>query len=200
MEMPPPTLLNPHPSTEFHIKNCLRIMYLPKQFRNHAWLTPLLCCLLTACNIRPYTITFNDNVVYTPNEALRNAVVQDSGLQGCLNEVLARNEQSDPTTVTALACPGAGVQTLAGINALINLEQLELSDNRITDLSPLLSLKKLRVLNLRNNAVGDVRPLDTLPLLRFLSLEGNERIPCRQLDGLEEKLGNTFGRPQACVN
>ena len=107
-------------------------MHLPTPFRNPSWLPPLLCCMLAACHIQPYTITLNDNVVYTPNAALRNAVVEDPGLQGCLNETLARNEQSDPATVVLLACPSAGVQTLAGIDALANLEQLELSDNRIT--------------------------------------------------------------------
>ncbi len=173
-------------------------MHLPKHQRFLSLRTALMCCLLSAC--RPYTITLNNNVVYSPNASLRNAVLQDPGLQACLNQALARNEQTDPATVTLLACPGAGVRNLVGIEALANLEQLELGDNAITNLSPLVPLKKLRVLGLRNNATGDVRPLDTLPILRFLSLEGNDRIPCRQLDSLQEKLGNTFGRPQSCVN
>jgi Leucine-rich repeat (LRR) protein len=171
-------------------------MHLP----THTRMLPLLCCLLSGCSINPYTVTLNNNVLYTPNEALRNAVLQDPGLQACLNQTLARNAQSDPAAVTLLACPGAGVQSLAGIDALVNLEQLELSDNTITNLSPLLPLKKLRVLSLRNNSVGDIRPLDSLPILRFLSLEGNNRIPCPQLDEFQAKLGNTFNRPQTCVN
>ncbi len=158
----------------------------------------VLCGALSAC--MPYTVTLNDNVVYTPNEALRNAVTQDAGLQACLDQALERDSQTDPATVTLLACPGAGVETLAGIEALVNLEQLELSDNAVTNLSPLIPLKKLRVVGLRNNSVGDVRPLNELPILRFLSLEGNNRIPCRQLDTFAQRLGNTFGRPEACVN
>jgi hypothetical protein len=163
-------------------------------------LVPLLCCLVTACNLKPYTVVLNDNVVYTPNASLRNAITQDPGLQACLDQALERSAQSDPATVTLLSCVGAGVQTLAGIEALVNLEQLELGDNAITNLSPLIPLKKLRVLGLRNNSVGDIRPLDELPILRFLSLEGNERVPCRQLDKLQQRLGNTFGRPQSCIN
>lgn len=158
-----------------------------------------LCAALAGC-LRPYTVTLNDNVVYTPNESLRNAVTRDPGLQACLDQTLARLEETDPARITLLACPGAGVETLAGIEVLAGLEQLELGDNQITDLNPLASLKSLRVLGLRNNRVGDTRALQTLPILRFLSLEGNDRIPCRQLDTLAARLGNTFGRPQSCVN
>jgi Leucine-rich repeat (LRR) protein len=158
-----------------------------------------LCLPLGAC-IHPYTVKLNDNVLFTPSEALRNAVTEDPGLQACLDQAMKRNEQTDPAAITLLACPGAGVETLAGIEALEKLEQLELSDNAIANLSPLLQLKNLRVLGLRNNRVGDIRPLADLPILRFLSLEGNDRIPCRQLDAFASKLGNTFGRPQSCIN
>jgi Leucine-rich repeat (LRR) protein len=117
-----------------------------------------------------------------------------------MDQTLERAQQTDPATITLLACPGAGVETLAGIEALQNLEQLEVSDNAITNLSPLLTVKNLRVLGLRNNRVGDIRPLEQLPILRFLSLEGNDRIPCRQLDAFAARLGNTFGRPQGCID
>jgi Leucine-rich repeat (LRR) protein len=174
-------------------------MILHKSSRSTKALFLTLCLPLCAC-IHPYTVKLNDNVLFTPGEALRNAVTEDPGLQACLDQALERNKQTDPATITLLACPSAGVQTLAGIEALENLEQLELSDNAIQDLSPLLQLTNLRVLGLRNNRVGDIRPLQQLPLLRFLSLEGNDRLPCRQLDAFVARLGNTFGRPQACID
>ncbi len=164
-----------------------------------AWWVPLLCCTVGGC-LHPYTVTLNDNVVYTPNEALRNAVTEDAGLQACLDQTLERNGQTDLALVTLLACPSAGVESLKGIDALVNLEQLELSDNAVTNLSPLIPLKNLRVVGLRNNKVGDIRPLEELPILRFLSLEGNNRIPCRQLNTFAQRLGNTFGRPESCIN
>lgn len=157
-----------------------------------------LCLPLGAC-IHPYTVTLNDSVVYSPNAAVRNAVTQDPGLQACLDQTLERTQQTDLATVKLLACPGAGVETLVGIEALVNLEQLELADNEVTNLSPLLPLKNLRVLGLRDNRIGDIRPLNALPILRFLSLEGNNGIPCRQLDAFAARLGNTFGRPVDCI-
>lgn len=160
-----------------------------------------MLCTLGGC-AQPYTVTLNNNVLYGPDSVLarRDALLRDPGLQACLDQMLVRLEETDPSRVTLLACPGAGVETLMGIEALTRLEQLELGDNRVSDLGPLVSLKNLRVLGLRNNAIGDIRALQELPILRFLTLEGNDRIPCRQLDAFQAKLGNTFGRPQGCVN
>ena len=172
----------------------LRTVVLP------AALVAALLLPLGACT-QAYRVTLNNNVLFGPNAAeRRNTVTRDPGLQACLDQTLERMEKTDPAAITLLACPGAGVETLAGIEALENLEQLELSDNAIVNLSPLLRLRNLRVLGLRNNRVGDIRPLADLPLLRFLALEGNDRIPCRQLDAFAARLGNTFGRPQSCVN
>lgn len=157
------------------------------------------CLTLGAC-VQPYTVTLNNNVVYTPNASLRDAITEDPGLQACIDQALERSKQTDPESITLLACPGAGVRTLAGIEALVNLEQLELSDNEVSNLGPLIPLKNLRVLGLRDNRIGDIRALADLPILRFLTLEGNDGIPCRQLDGMAARLGNTLGRPQSCIN
>jgi len=152
---------------------------------------------LAGCN---HTISFNNNILYTPNPLQRAGVLNDPSLQGCLNQVLEGGGTTDHAAVTLLACPDAAISTLEGIEALTALEQLEVSNNLITDLSPLTRLRNLRVLSIRNNLLGDIRLLDTLPTLRFISLQGNDRIPCRQLDTLQQRLGNTLGRPAACIN
>lgn len=153
--------------------------------------------MITACS-NPYTLVLNDNVLYSPNPIIGNGIMTDSNLQGCLNQVYLSNENNDPKSITLLACPNAGVQSLIGIEALTNLEQIELSGNDIDDLSPLLNLKKLRVLSIRNNKIRNVNPLFSLPILRFISLQGNPEISCRQLDGLVNKVGNTLNRPLNC--
>lgn len=155
--------------------------------------------LLTACKQNPYTVTFNNNVVYSPNAAVRDKVLDDPALQACLNQVMAGSAIENPEEVTLIACPAAGVTTLRGIEQLPNLEQLDLSDNAITHVGPLLSLKKLRVLSLRNNAVSSVAALASMPLLRFVSLSGNTRISCRDVEALENKLGNTLDKPLTCL-
>src|SRR5690606_32238404 len=137
-------------------------------------------------------------VLYTPNPQ-QTGVLQDANFQGCLNQVLNNTEDRDPALVTTLACPEAGISSLIGIDALSNLEQLDLGGNAITDLSPLSRLRNLRVLNLRDNSVRSVTALMNLPLLRIISLQGNDNIPCRQLDNLQDKVGNTLNRPLSCV-
>jgi internalin A len=156
--------------------------------------------LLIGCKQNPYTVTFNNNVVYSPSAAIRDKVLDDPALQACLNQVMASAAIEDLEDVTLIACPAAGITTLGGIEKLINLEQLDVSDNAISNVSPLLSLKKLRVLGLRNNAISNVGSLVSMPLLRFISLSGNSRISCRDVDALENKLGNTFDKPLTCVD
>lgn len=162
----------------------------------------LVTCLaagLGGCKNNPYTITFNEKVVYSPSEAIRNAVFKDPGLQACLNDVLNADPEQKMEELKLLACTDAEIRTLEGIDALPALEQLELSSNRIDNLSPLSSLRNLRILAIRDNRLSNIGPLGSLPLLRFVSLQGNDSIPCRQLDQLEARLGNTLNRPQSCI-
>lgn len=161
-------------------------------------LLPLIL-LLSACSGSPYTIRFNEAVLYSPNATARNSLVADAALQGCINAALDAVEGADPSNIKLLACPAAGVESLEGIGALPELEQLELSGNRISDIAPLSSLKNLRVLSLRDNRVGNIGVLDSLPILRFVSLQGNDGIACRQLDAIERRLGNTVNRPARCL-
>lgn len=156
--------------------------------------------LLVACS-SSYRVVLNNNVLYTPYESnVTPSLLADANFQGCLNQQFSSKGDNDPDKVTLLACPSAGIDSLAGIGALPNLEQLELSDNSISDLSPLLSLKKLRVLSIRNNQVADIGPLLSLPLLRFVALQGNNDIACQRLAALEEKIGNSLNKPDTCRN
>lgn len=154
----------------------------------------------TGCH-GPFTYTFNDNVIFSPGRSTtaNDHTLQDPALQGCLNQFLEASGQSALEQVKLLACPGSGVETLAGIDALSGLEQLELSDNRISDLRPLVKLLNLRVLGLRNNPLTTVTPLLELPILRFVSLTGDDQLRCNDVAALRNKLGNTLTGPLQCA-
>jgi hypothetical protein len=152
--------------------------------------------LLCACSNSPFAIKFNDEVLYSPIKS--SGPLADPALQACLNQALEQSQDKDPAEVKTLVCPGAGVQSLEGIGALSQLEELELSSNRVADISPLQPLKNLRVLNLNDNRVGNIGILDSLPILRFVSLQGNDTIACRQLNDLAQRLGDTLNRPTRC--
>ena len=157
----------------------------------------MLSALLSACG--SYRVVLGDSVLYSPAGApVKPSLLADANLQGCVNQLFNSSGNDDPESITLLACPSAGVQSLAGIGALVNLEQLELSDNTITDLRPLQNLRKLRVLSIRNNRINNINILLSMPILRFVALQGNNNINCRQLDELEARLGNTLNRPERC--
>ncbi len=152
--------------------------------------------LITSCS--RYQVVLNNNVLYTPTSQPPPSLLSDPNLQGCLNQQFAIAGRNDPDSIKLLACPASGVDSLDGIRELANLEQLELSDNNISDLTPLLELRNLRVLSVRNNRITNINTLMSLPILRFVALQGNDSISCRQLDNLEEKIGNSLNRPIGC--
>lgn len=164
---------------------------------------PAVCIaslLLASCS-SSYRVLLNNNEVYNPyGTTTTPSLLNDPNLQGCLNQAYISTGSNNPEDITLLACPSAGVQSLAGIRGLPNLEQIELSDNAVSDLSPLLGLRNLRVLSIRNNRISNVNALMSLPIIRFVALQGNNEISCRQLDQLQEKIGNSLNRPESCSN
>ena len=61
-----------------------------------------------------------------------------------------------------------GITTVAGLERCCNLTVLSLQDNRISDISPLMTLKYLEVLSLNGNPISDLSPVRALTELRDL--------------------------------
>ena len=79
----------------------------------------------------------------------------------------------DLESITQLHASDFNIESLQGIEQLINLEELDLSVNKIDDLTPLSTLTKISTLNLRENWVADLTALKDLQQLRALHLEYN---------------------------
>lgn len=76
-----------------------------------------------------------------------------------------------------LAFPSGELETLSGLENLTELEELDLSGNRISNLSPFAvspARDTLRRLNLMNNRIADVSPLWDYHVLEDLNLSGNK--------------------------
>lgn len=80
---------------------------------------------------------------------------------------------------------GNRISDLSLLWPLKQLEEINLSDNRIEDIETLSNLKNLRTLMLNNNPVRDVSPLLNLSKLEYVELSGC-RIPAAQLAELED--------------
>jgi predicted nucleic acid-binding Zn-ribbon protein len=73
----------------------------------------------------------------------------------------------------------AKLKFIESMDRVPNLEELDLSDNEITQIRGLLPLKRLKILNLSTNLITLIEGMDSLARLEELDLSGNqiERIP-----------------------
>ncbi len=91
---------------------------------------------------------------------------------------------TDVAGVRALEVINSIVVSLGGIEKLTRLEELRVSLNRITDLTPLAGLHNLRILWLGSNQINDIAPLAGLVHLEFLTLDFNRIVDLSALSGL----------------
>lgn len=105
--------------------------------------------------------------------------IPDPALRACVSAALAQPVE-DPITeaeaasLTSLACNGAGVIDLAGMQFLTGAQTITLRGNEISDLSPLQNLTAVASLDLFDNAISDIAPLQGLTALTWLNLYVNQ--------------------------
>ncbi len=81
------------------------------------------------------------------------------------------------------------IASLVGIDQIWNLEVASLSDNQISDLTPVVGLKKLRSLSLADNNISDLSPLATMDQIQHLELAYNpiaDLSPITEMSNLQE--------------
>ena len=78
------------------------------------------------------------------------------------------------------------INDLEGVQFCIHARSIDVSDNRITDLSPLIGLRDLEELNLSDNQVGIIDELSCLKRLKSLLLTNNYIEDISPLFGLED--------------
>ena len=71
-----------------------------------------------------------------------------------------------------------------------NLEDLNLYDNRISDLTPISKLSKLSWLNLGRNQIKDLSPLESLLRLKKLYIYENPNLTLYEIEKLKKALPN----------
>ena len=102
-------------------------------------------------------------------------VIADPALAACLAAALGLPDATAPvpedalTAITELTCDGqtsaqGPIRSLAGIEQLPSLNELDAPRNEISDLAPLAALPRLGTLTLTANLVRDLSPLAGLQL------------------------------------
>lgn len=131
--------------------------------------------ILTAC--ARYSVSLNDNEVYAPPSLFTNYAIGDTALAVCVDYSLREIEATSSDNLLLLNCSNAGIVTTDGLEIFSRLEQLSLSDNRLTNIDPLLQLVHLT----------------------YLDLRGNEEIDCEVATQLQENIEGTVFVPAHCT-
>ncbi len=122
----------------------------------------------------------NENrVVYASHEArdVDLLTYQDSSFSSCLASSYANTEVLD---LTGIACISRDIGSIEGIQQLNMLGDINLSDNRIVNVSPLASLSQT--------------------LVTSINLDGNDTALCHELEQLESRYPGRVIVPDSCLN
>ncbi|WP_461518436.1 leucine-rich repeat domain-containing protein [Porticoccus sp.] len=137
-------------------------------------ITTLFTIILVGCE--NYTYTFNEQPVFTPPGLFTEYQVSDQGLAGCLNQAILDQKASKARDLTQLNCSNAGITSLSGLEIFTGLTQV----------------------NLGNNLLSDIKPLLFLPHLDTVLLGGNEKLDCRDGKQLLNQASGTVSLPTHC--
>ena len=145
------------------------------------------------------TLSSPDSTVVKPvvprTERIPGATVHipDPNLRAAIAESLGKNANA-PITVEEIEGLGRldarnrGIRDLTGLQLATNLNRLPLSDNQISDLSPIAGLIGLQALWINNNPVSDLFPLKGLTNLTELVFDDthvSDLLPLAGLTNLE---------------
>ena len=117
------------------------------------------------------TLTFNavaGAAVNIPDPNLRAAVEME--IRKAEGEPIAPAEM---LTLTCLKTPEVGIRNLTGLESATSLTGVDLSDNNISDISPVAGLTNLKWIDLEGNNISDISSVGGLTNLTGLFLESN---------------------------
>ena len=133
---------------------------------------------------RGVTVEF-DNIVVPP-QAVN---IPDPNLRFALEQVLGKARGAtitvaDMATLKGLSAISENINILTGLEHATNLEELDLRDNFISDISALAGLTNLTLLDFRDNFISNISPLARLTNLTGLGLGNNSISNISALAGL----------------
>lgn len=138
-----------------------------------------LISLVASC--KNYSLSVNDNVVYTPPSLFKDYTIADAHLRTCVEQTILDNQISKAEDLKQLNCSHAGINSLAGLEKFYSIEQLNLAENTLQSIAPIANFSKLKVLILRKNNLTSAEPLLHLLALKEVDISENAKLSCRDL-------------------
>jgi len=143
-----------------------------------------VCLISLIAGCKNYSVSVNNNVVYTPPSIFKDFAIADTHLRACVEQTILDNNITKAEDLKQLNCSHAGISSLAGLEKFYAIEQLNLAENSLQSLAPLTNISKLKVLILRKNNLTNAEPLLHLLDLQEVDISENEKLACRDLKQL----------------
>jgi Leucine-rich repeat (LRR) protein len=130
--------------------------------------------LLITAGCESYQVTLNERELYSPPALFTDYQIMDAGLRACIDQTISDQSIVRAEQLTALVCTFAGIKTLAGLSRFTQLETINLANNKLSDIKPLMFFGQLQRLDLTDNphlSCTDIKSLaDLLPTEPITSL------------------------------
>ncbi|WP_323816310.1 leucine-rich repeat domain-containing protein [Cellvibrio sp. NN19] len=162
----------------------------------------LVTSLLTA-GCKNYSVSVNENVVYTPPAIFKDFQLADSLLHDCVEQTIYDLHITSAEELTRLNCSNAGIKSLTGLDKFFALKELNLAENQLTDISTIGQLGRLEKLILSKNQIKNPAPLLNLLHIKQLYLDNNPQMTCNDLIQLQKNPSNQkldLLLPAQCAN
>lgn len=148
------------------------------------WATSSLLASLLLGGCKQYSVSLNDNVVYTPPSIFKDYQLGDAQLFACVQQTIYDRHITRAEELEILNCSNAGIKSLAGLDKFFALKELNLAENNLTDISAVGNLGRLETLKLNDNQISSGAPLLYLLHLKSLDIKNNPQLDCKDLTQL----------------
>ena len=124
-----------------------------------------------------YQVTINERQIYAPDQLFSDYQIADPGLNSCIKQVVIDQSIKRAEDLRRINCSYAGISNLEGLKRFIGLTTINLANNRLTDVKPLMFF-------------GQLSRLD---------ISGNESVACTDLEVLAQLLPTELIAPDNCL-
>ncbi|MDX2465567.1 MAG: hypothetical protein QNK31_13780 [Porticoccus sp.] len=112
-------------------------------------LLPLVSIVIIGCE--GYTYTLNEQPVFSSEKLFSNFNITDTALKSCVDQAIFDQKAIRANQLTHLNCSNAGISKLSGLETFTGLTHVNLNENVLVEIKPLLFLSQLQVVTLEAN-------------------------------------------------
>jgi len=147
-----------------------------KPMKNHLHtLLTLSFFVLNGCE--GYLYTFNEQPVFDPPTLFTDYNIPDPALKACVAQAILDQNVTRANLLTNLNCSSAGIAELKGLEIFTGLTHINLDQNNLVEIKPLLFL----------------------PYPQLIDLEGNDQLFCADGQLLAKQVSDSVQLPSHCA-